>query len=280
MKLSTYVKHLKSDLRAIFDDREAESHLNILLQHVLNLSRVDRLLNAEMQLDEKSMKKIDQLLVELRKQKPIEYILNESIFWGFPFYVDENVLIPRSETEELVMLFLENEKESNISVLDIGTGSGCIPLAIALEKDYHQIEACDVSVEALKVAQKNVNRHQVKVALYELNILKENPPITYDVVISNPPYVKEEEIVSLQKKVKEYEPLIALTPFGDPLKFYKRMIDQVNNLLKPGGRFYWEIHEDLGQEVLQLFNDKNFTNVELIEDMYGRNRMVKAKWLG
>ena len=280
MKLKQYVQNLKSELLQVFDEREAENHLSILLQHFFKLSRVDRVLKAENEVDALKVSEVEKAVEQLREQKPIDYVLKETIFWGFPFYVDENVLIPRAETEELVMLVLENEKEDNISILDIGTGSGCIPVALGMEREYRQIDACDVSLEAIEVAKKNAKKHKVKVNFYELDILKSLPQEPFDVVVSNPPYVLEEEIESLQKRVKEYEPIIALTPFGDPLTFYKRMLDEVEHLLKKGGRFYWEIHEDLGLEVVELFKNKPFDQVELIEDIYGRNRMVKARWLG
>lgn len=280
MRLKEYIQELKSELAHIFEKREAENHLSILLQHFFNLSRLDRLLRAEEEVDASILDELKKVLNELRKEKPIDYVLNESIFWGYPFYVDERVLIPRSETEELVMLVLEHEKEENISIFDVGTGSGCIPITLAMERAYDQIDACDVSKAALEVAQKNAEKHQVQVRFFEMDILTNMPEQPYDVVVSNPPYVKEEEIASLQKRVNEYEPIIALTPYGDPLKFYKRMISQTGRLLKKGGRFYWEIHEDLGSEVIELFTNQNFDQIELIEDMYGRNRMVKARWLG
>jgi release factor glutamine methyltransferase len=280
MQLKEYIRKLKGDLAQIFEEREAENHLNILLQHFFTMSRVDRVLRSEEEIDGTKVDAIENILDELSKEKPIDYALNESIFWGFPFYVDESVLIPRSETEELVMLVLEHEKDENATILDIGTGCGCIPIALAMERNYAKMDACDVSQPALEVAAKNAEIHQVKVNFFELDILTDLPTKNYDVVVSNPPYVKEEEIESLQKRVKEYEPIIALTPFGDPLKFYKRMINQANCLLNKSGRFYWEIHEDLGKEMLELFNNKNFDQIELIEDIYGRNRMVKARWLG
>ncbi|MEX2380090.1 MAG: peptide chain release factor N(5)-glutamine methyltransferase [Vicingaceae bacterium] len=280
MKLKEYIQELKSELAQIFQEREAENHLGILLQHFFGLSRVDRVLRAEEEVGASKLDELDKVLAELRKEKPIDYVLNESIFWGYPFYVDERVLIPRSETEELVMLVLEHEKEENISIFDIGTGSGCIPIALGMERAYAQIDACDVSKPALEVAQKNAEKHQVEVRFFEMDILTDLPEHPYDVVVSNPPYVKEEEIASLQKRVNEYEPIIALTPHGDPLKFYKHMINQTKYLLKKGGRFYWEIHEDLGPEVIELFANRNFDQIDLIEDMYGRNRMVKARWLG
>lgn len=279
MFLSEYVKELKEELKNVLDGREAENHLRILLDYYLGIDRANQFLRANEKVDEEKVKEIEAAVADLKLGKPIDYILKESIFWGFPFYVDENVLIPRPETEEMVLLMMDNEdEEKEISVLDIGTGSGCIPIALKYERKKWQIDACDISVEALKVAERNAKSLNVDVNFFELDFINALPNKKYDIVVSNPPYIKEEEIIELEKRVKEYEPMIALTTFGDPLLFYKRMIATVDDILVPYGKFYWEIHEDFGPEIIELLEEAEFKDIQLIQDMYARNRMVIATY--
>ena len=145
-----------------------------------------------------------------------------------------------------------------------------------MERNYSSIDACEISKDALLVAQKNAANLGVKVNFFELDILNQIPPKKYEVVVSNPPYVKQEEIEGLDTHVKEFEPLIALTPFDEPLLFYRRMIAIADQMLLPNGRLYWEIHEDLGKEVCQLFTNTAFEEVKLHQDMFGRDRFVTA----
>jgi release factor glutamine methyltransferase len=261
------------------EERERDDHLRILFEHYLSYKRVDLVLNSNKEVDSSVVDSILFAIEQLKTKKPIDYIINETEFLGYPLYVDEGVLIPRSETEELVMLILEKETDEGIEILDIGTGSGCIPIGLALEREYKKIAACELSLDALAVAKQNGLNYNLDIDFYQLDILKETPNKKFDVVVSNPPYVKQEEIVNLDKNVKEYEPLIALTPFDDPLVFYKRMISISDKILKKGGRLYWEIHEDLGKETLDLFIGSSFQNCKLHEDMYGRDRFISAQYL-
>src|SRR5690554_3111630 len=281
MNLGSFVKQLKGELEQFLEGREIENHLRILLDYYLDIDRANQTLRAKEEVPEEKMKAMMGAVDELKTGKPIDYILNESIFWGFPFYVDENVLIPRPETEELVLLIMDNEDENeDLEVLDIGTGSGCIPIALKYEREKMQIDACDISVEALKVAERNAQSLKVAVHFFELDFINNLPNKKYDIVVSNPPYIEEEEIERLEKNVKEYEPIVALTPFGDPLTFYRRMLEADDKILKPGGRFYWEIHEDFGRETMALFEGEPYEEVELIQDMYARHRMVRAVYVG
>jgi|SRR5690554_716185 len=280
MNLGSFVKQLKGELEQFLEGREIENHLRILLDYYLDIDRANQTLRAKEEVPEEKMKAMMGAVDELKTGKPIDYILNESVFWGFPFYVDENVLIPRPETEELVLLILDHEQEKNISILDIGTGSGIIPIALKFDRQDYQVEACDISVPALKVAERNAKALKTDIKFFELDFLTSLPGKKYDVVVSNPPYVKEEELKMLDGKVREFEPIIALTPFGDPLMFYKRMVATVGDILKPRGRFYWEVHEDFGQEAMALLKPGPFEEVELYEDMYGRSRLIRALYTG
>lgn len=278
MLLKELINTIKSELKLVLEERELENHVVILIEHYLGYTRSQLIINQHEEVPEKQVVQILSAVKELKQNKPIDYITQENIFYGRPFYVDESVLIPRSETEELVLLVLDHEKDSDITLFEIGTGSGCIPITIALERKFKVIEACEVSQAALEVAQKNAKALNADVELFLMDILKDVPSKKYDVVISNPPYVKQEELQQLDKNVIEYEPVIALAPEGEPLTFYRRMIALAPQMLKVGGRMYWEIHEDLGQEVVKLLKHDSFENIELIEDMYGRDRFVKATY--
>jgi len=276
MQLSEFKSYFINNLRSQYNSQEKETLFRTLIGYHLNLNRAELHLNLKRDLKEKELDSLKMALLELNNSKPIDYIIHETIFMGYPFYVDERVLIPRPETEELVMFILESESNNHgIEILDIGTGSACIPIGLYKENTSFKIDACDVSEGALEVAKINCEELDAKIDLLELDILNETPR-KYDVIVSNPPYVKEEELIGLDKNVVEFEPLIALAPKGDPLLFYRRMIELKSEILKPNGRFYWEIHEDMGEEVLALLRQNNFKEIELRKDMYDRDRLVRA----
>ena len=277
MKLGELKKELKQQLEAQFTEREAQQLLNVLFEKFLNLSRVQQTMAAEETLSAAHIDTIKKAVEKLNQHVPIDYLVNETSFYSREFYVDERVLIPRSETEELVLWILESEETKSLSILDIGSGSGCIPITLSLEGAFKQVDACEVSAEANEVAEINCKKLKASVNFSLLDILKQIPKKQYDIVVSNPPYVKQEELKGLDKNVVEHEPIIALAPDGDPLTFYKRMIDIAPDMLKKGGRMYWEIHEDLGKEVVNLLeSSKLFNHIELKQDLYDRDRLVRA----
>lgn len=276
MTLAEHSNYLNGELSHLFTERELNQHLAILYDHYLGLSRTSQLLAKDRLLTNEELDKLEKAKAELLQHKPIDYIIRQSIFFGYEFFVDERVLIPRSETEELVQWILENETAADLEILDIGSGSGCIPIILSLEGSFVTVDACEISETAIAVAETNTKDLGANVTYRLLDILKETPAKKYDIVVSNPPYVKQEELASLDKNVVEYEPKVALAPEGnDPLIFYKRMIEIAPQMLKKGGRMYWEIHEDLGNEVIELLRAASFKNIELKQDIYGRDRMVK-----
>jgi len=281
MKLSEFSPYLKEELSPLFSEREASNLISILFDYYLGLSRTSQLLAQDRILSESEITLLQNALGDLKKHKPIDYVINQSIFFGYEFFVDDRVLIPRSETEELVQWILENETDPMCEILDIGSGSGCIPITLDLEGDYKRVDACEVSEAANEVARINAKNLHSNVTFEKLDILSQVPSKKYDIVVSNPPYVKKEELHTLDKNVVDYEPGIALAPEGnDPLLFYKRMIVIAPQMLKKDGRLYWEIHEDLGKEVLELLENASFNDVELKQDLYGRDRLVRAKVKG
>lgn len=259
-----------------YTEREILQLYHRTIDHYLKMDRVLLKLKEEEVFPREFEEVFESAVMELNQGKPIDYILGETLFFGYPFSIDESVLIPRPETEELVLMIIEREKETALDILDIGTGSGCIPIAIALENKFYQVSACEISKDALKNAKQNAENLKANVEFFQMDILSEIPDKKFDIVVSNPPYVKREELNELQKSVVEYEPLIALSPEGDPLIFYKRMVNIAPQILNSGGRFYWEIHEDMGEEVVELLKGPHFWNVELKQDFYGRDRFVRA----
>lgn len=280
MRLAEFKLKVDCELRTYFEEREALMHLYILFEKILKVDRAQLSIATDRIVSVHERDAMRMALDDLKSQKPIDYIFNESVFFGRDFFVDERVLIPRSETEELVQWILEEERGEEMDILDIGSGSGCISISLALEAKYGRVDAIDVSEEANQVARINAKRNNLAMEFTCMNILNQVPDCSYDIVVSNPPYVKREELKKLDKNVLEYEPEIALAPDGEPLTFYKRMIAIAPQILKSKGRFYWEIHEDLGEEIVKLLNQHDFQEIELKRDIYDRDRLVRAIFSG
>ena len=211
--------------------------------------------------------------------EPIQYILGEADFYGLKFKVNPSVLIPRAETEELVHLILSNHKNgTELKVLDIGTGSGCIPISLKKNRAKWLVSACDVSSGALAVANANAVKNGVEVDFFLRDILDERLSFEaqyFDIIVSNPPYIPFEERALMPKNVLENEPHLALFVENDtPLIFYKRIADVANASLKVGGQLYFECNEFNAQKVAQVLQDKAFTAVEIHQDMQGKDRMI------
>lgn len=277
MTIAEFSNHFKLDFQNQFNESELKNHLSILFDFYLGYNRAQVVMNAQESIAKEKLVQLSSAMEELKLNKPIDYIINQSIFYGREFFVDESVLVPRSETEELVQWILEREETEGKSILDIGTGSGCIPITLFLEGRFSIVDATEVSEKAVQTAIKNARLLEAEVRIDVHDILTEIPNQLYDIVVSNPPYVKREELEGLDKNVIEYEPVIALAPESDdPLLFYKRMIVIAPQMIKPKGILYWEIHEDLGKECVELLENGGFEQVELREDIYGRDRMVRG----
>jgi release factor glutamine methyltransferase len=219
------------------------------------------------------------VLTQLKKQKPIQYILGETSFYGLTFEVNEHTLIPRPETEELVEWILEsNQKQSQISILDIGTGTGCIPITLKKNLPKATVFGLDVSVKALEVATKNALINDTAVTFLEKDILATNKlDRNFDVIVSNPPYVRELEKKEINPNVLEFEPHLALfVENNDPLLFYRKITQLAQNYLQPNGQLYFEINQYLGAEMIALVESYGFIQIELRKDIYGNDRMLKA----
>jgi release factor glutamine methyltransferase len=245
----------------------------LLLTEYLGASRSEILAEKEIAIDQE---KINALVARINQYEPIQYILGEAFFFGRKFNVNRSVLIPRPDTELLVQLILE-EKITSPTILDIGTGSGCIPISLSLEIPTAHVHALDISEEALSIARANAKNLSVHVNFFQLNILHQTPSLSnLDVIVSNPPYVMHKEKSAMSKNVIDYEPHLALfVEDNDPLQFYKVIAERNKYLLKSNGSIFVEINPQFGKEVAALFQDQGF-KTEIIKDMEGKDRVVKA----
>jgi release factor glutamine methyltransferase len=265
-------------LKEIYSDGEANAITNIAFEYFVKTSKQDLFLNGSKILTDEVASSLNMALTKLLKHEPIQYITNEAWFYNLKFYVTNDVLIPRPETEELVHEAISFLKINNGKrVLDIGTGSGCIAISIKKNIPQADVMAIDVSEAALGVAKENAKRNNVEVNISKINFLEENNYASfesYDVIISNPPYIPEDEKSILDKNVTEYEPHLALfVPQNGALIFYKKILSFAENHLNQNGRIFLETHENLAKETAALFIEKNYY-VEIKKDMQGKERML------
>ena len=290
MFIKEYKTTFFQELSPLYDEKEIESFFYIILESFHNKKRIDLALNPEMEMDALQLLRWESTLAELKKEKPIQYILGETEFYGLPFLVNKNTLIPRPETEELVELILNNIQHSSsiIQLLDIGTGSGCIAISLAKNLPNAQVSAIDVSEKALATAQKNAEINKVNVNFIQADILKVDDlknlptsnfqlPTKYDVIVSNPPYVRNLEKAEIKPNVLEYEPHLALfVNDNDALLFYRKIAELAKKNLKENGKLYFEINQYLGKETVELLENLGFKNVILKKDIYGNYRMISC----
>ncbi|MGY8908758.1 MAG: peptide chain release factor N(5)-glutamine methyltransferase [Flavobacteriales bacterium] len=293
MVIKDFKNFFKNSLFEIYPTTEIDSFFFLLMEEYLDLQRIDTVLKPDFKIDEENLSILKKALERLQNEEPIQYIIGKTEFYSLPFLVDENTLIPRPETEELVEWVLEevgswklevgSEKlevgaEKSLSILDIGTGSGCIPISLAKNLSKVKISAIDVSVEALKIAKKNATLHNVSIDFFEVDILQaEKLPQKFNIIISNPPYVRELEKVEIQNNVLQNEPHLALfVSDKNPLIFYDKIADLAKNHLTKNGLLFFEINQYLGKETCDLLEHKGFKNISLKKDLFGNDRMIKA----
>ncbi len=279
MELKAFKNEFVTSLSLIYDKAEAEHLFYIALEEVLGWKRVDFIVKTPFQLDEEKASEFEKVLNELISEKPIQYIFNKAYFYGLDFYVNENTLIPRQETEELVEWILKTIAENPTKtwrILDIGTGSGCIPITIAKMARNVEVTTLDVSEKAIEVAKKNAQDLEVNITFINQSVLETEVLDSYDIIVSNPPYVRNLEKVEIKNNVLIHEPHLALfVEDDDPLIFYRKIVSLAENSLKSNGYLFFEINQYLGKETFDLFN-KHFTNVELRKDFVGNDRMIRG----
>ncbi|WP_297869680.1 peptide chain release factor N(5)-glutamine methyltransferase [uncultured Flavobacterium sp.] len=282
MLLKQYKTHFFDSLKNIQDEQEIESFFFILTEYLHNIKRVDVALNPNFELSDAAIEKWNTILADLQKEKPIQYITGETWFYGLRFEVNENTLIPRPETEELVEWIIESQKSKvksqKFDILDIGTGTGCIPISLKANLPQANVSAIDVSEKALEVAKRNAASNKLEINFILTNILEAKDLNQYfDVIVSNPPYVRNLEKQEIKKNVLDYEPHLALfVEDTDALLFYRKIAQLALKNLSPNGLLFFEINQYLGKETVELLENLGFKNIELKKDIYGNDRMIKC----
>lgn len=280
------------ELKDLYPKEEIDSFFYMLIEHFFGFQRFVLTIDPRLVISKEKEKNMFAALAELKQERPIQYIMGKTHFMDMDFLVNENVLIPRPETEELVRWILDDypsmaqriesegviDANSKVIILDIGTGSGCIAISLAKNIKKAEVYAIDISNEALEIAKGNSELNDVNIGLIHMNIM--NPfslDMKYDIIVSNPPYVRELEKKDMQNNVKNYEPGIALfVPDYDPLLFYKAIVEFAKAHLKRNGLVFLEINQYLGKKTIKLLKDNNFSEIELRKDMFGHDRMIKA----
>lgn len=294
MNIKNYKTQFIQGLSSIYDAGEAESFFFLILEAKKQLKRIDLALNPDLTFFDEEIQLWNSILEQLKKEIPVQYLLGKTSFYGLEFEVNENVLIPRPETEELVDWIIQSTKvevrgqklsfdsaqddSRKIKILDIGTGSGCIAISLAKNIPNAQVFAIDVSEKALATAQKNAEINGVEVAFLEKNILEiEDLGQQFDIIVSNPPYVRELEKEEIKKNVLDNEPHLALfVDDNDALVFYRKIAELAQKNLSPNGQLFFEINQYLGKEMMELLEKMNFKNIELRKDIYGNDRMIRG----
>ncbi|HDZ06280.1 hypothetical protein LCGC14_0148040 [marine sediment metagenome] len=276
------------ELDAIYGKEEVNSFFYLLIEHYFGLERFVLAIQTELVIDKEQEPVIFSALAQLKLEQPIQYIIGSTHFMDLDFKVNSHVLIPRPETEELVRWIIEDAKniKSSLTILDMGTGSGCIPISLYKNLPDSKVFGLDISKDALKVAEENNLALNAKVDFFQANILSletstgaeaEKLKKKFDIIVSNPPYVRNLEKAEMQKNVLQHEPSLALfVPDDDALKFYKVVIDFASEHLSKHGSLYLEINQYLGEETKQLLHKSVFKTIELKKDMFGNDRMLKG----
>ncbi len=279
MQEATYF--LLNKIRSIYPEGEASQVTDWVLEHLTGSKKTERMLYKNTAITTNEEVQLQQYTKRLMEHEPVQYVLNESWFCGMRFYVDKNVLIPRPETEELVEWIIGNCKfpVDKLNILDIGSGSGCIPISLKRKIQRAEVWSCDISQQALAVAKKNALTLGTDINFIQLDFLDSNNwkqlPL-FDIIVSNPPYVPVKNKEQMQLNVLQYEPGTALfVPDNDPLVFYNAIAEFGKTHLNKSGNIYTEIHEDLGEQTMALFNSAGYTT-ELKKDMQQKDRMIKS----
>ena len=292
MTIKQYREHFNESLKLLYPTSEIDSFFFLILEEYMDLKRIDVVLKSDFYLDKKSLNLMQIATKQLEQEIPIQYIIGKTEFFGLPFNVNKEVLIPRPETEELVEQVLNEvsliktcktstdlaSKEKQFKILDIGTGSGCIAISLKKQLPSSEISAMDVSDKALHIANKNALLNQVDINFIHQDILKTtNLDKLYDVIVSNPPYVRELEKKEIKNNVLNNEPHLALfVDNKNPLLFYNKIAELAKKFLTKNGQLHFEINQYLGKETIKLLAEKGFKNIQLKKDIFGNDRIVTA----
>ena len=272
------IQRLRNALNPLYDPREVESMTRVIMEDVLQWRPVDIVMRDSDQLPDFFPSRLDDIIARLQRHEPLQYILGKARFHGHNFTVTPAVLIPRPETEQLVDMIIDQNTGSDLDVLDIGTGSGCIAISLARALKFAQVTATDVSTSALAVAQHNAQALGTRVRFVEHDILTSRAPIeAWDIIVSNPPYITMSEKNSMDRNVLDYEPAGALfVPDADPMLYYRAIAAYASQALKNGGRLYLEINRAMASLTTSTLHQAGLSNIQLYNDFNGNNRFVTA----
>ena len=279
MSLQALKLDFKKTLADAYESIELNSLTSILFEHITGWNQIQQAINKEAELNENQIAKLQDAIKDLKKGMPLQYITGKAWFMGNEYTVDENVLIPRPETEELVEWIIEYAHiiDKPLQILDIGTGSGCIPIALKLALSNCMIAGLDISEGALVIAKQNAKNLHAEISWMQEDILSTTYlPNQFDIIVSNPPYIPFKENVNMQVQVKNFEPDIALFVTNeDPLVFYRTIARLGKQYLSTNGQLFFEMHYDQGKALLALFDEMGY-HAELRQDMFGKDRMLRA----
>ncbi len=279
MNLKELAQHFNTQLNSRYEEQEIASLFNIVVEHVSGWSRSEQIFKKEELLDEAVSIHYLEILTSLHQGRPLQYILGEAPFYGLNFMVNEAVLIPRPETEELVEWVIDNCSNTKaVNILDVGTGSGCIAIALAKNINKSTVFALDISKPALNVAVHNSSINEANIIFIEADIRRYESGEEFDVIVSNPPYITLNEKEEMHENVLAHEPHLALFVSNEkPLVFYESIAELALKSLKKGGLLFFEINEHLSKETISMLKYKLFYDIELRKDMQGKDRMIKCR---
>ncbi|MEO6903254.1 MAG: peptide chain release factor N(5)-glutamine methyltransferase [Bacteroidia bacterium] len=282
-KIKDIIDFFHKELKGIHEKEEVDIFIGLCFEAFLNFNKAQIIINSDKTISESELLKFNFAINDLKLQTPIQYILGKADFYKSIFLVNSSVLIPRPETEELVDLIIKENDVTYPSIIDIGTGSGCIAISLKRNIINSAVYAMDVSAEAITTAKENALLNNVFIEFITVSIfddinLEHISSASLDIVVSNPPYVCITEKHDMQKNVLDYEPHLALfVPNNDPLLFYKTIADFALKYLKPGGKLYFEINPLYGEEMLKFLKNKGFKNLKLVKDLNNKNRILRGE---
>lgn len=272
------INNIRQSLNAYYPESEISGFLRIIIEHITEKPYGAAIMEQK-QLSPTQVEDIQHIIDRLKQNEPIQHIIGETEFYGIPFFVSKDTLIPRPETEELVELIINDNSKKLPSILDIGTGSGCIAIALASRLRTSNISAWDFSQKALSIASNNALRNNINIDFRKVDVLDSYPTDRqFDVIVSNPPYIIASEKKYMDKNVLDYEPHSALfVPDDKALLFYERIADIAKELLNEGGKLYFEINQTKGKETIAMLNGKGYRNAILFKDISGNDRMIRTE---
>ena len=283
-RVSSVIKYYRDQLGGMYEKEEIENFIFYSFEAFMGFNRTELVMKTDETMSESMLLKFSFAVKDLKRHKPIQYILGYTIFYGLKIKVDERVLIPRQETEELVDLIIKDHTPGgkSLKILDIGTGSGCIPVALKKNLPSAEVHALDISQDALELAKENASDNDAEVSFINADILDPATALQlaqYDVIVSNPPYVLHSEKETMQRNVLDHEPHLALfVNDNDPLLFYRVIMNTGRTCLLPGGEIYFEINEQQGGPLAELAMATGFSKAELVKDINGKNRILYVKY--